>query len=100
MFVIYFIAALRRDAYELLLKDFSDKLDDKGADSMSTAHMVSKTIFFHETDVIKDNNVKEAHIFINTKEIQKLKTLNAAQQQWPGAKEGKISVRGRTALSV
>ena len=55
MFVIYFMAALPRDAYKLILKDFCDKLGEKGADSMSVTEMVSKTTLFYETDVIKDN---------------------------------------------
>jgi hypothetical protein len=67
----------------------SDKLDDKGADSMSITNMVSKIIFFYETDIINDNKIKEAHNIINTKETKKLKTLNAAQQKWLGAKEQK-----------
>jgi len=67
MFVIYFMQALPRDAYRLLLKYFSDRLADKGADSPSIANMVSSTIFFYETDVIKDNKIKEAHSIISTK---------------------------------
>jgi hypothetical protein len=63
MFVIYFRQALPRDAYRLLLKDFSDDHDDKGADSLSITNMVSNTVFFYETDVIK-----EAHSIIITKE--------------------------------
>jgi len=94
MFVIYFMATLAIDAYKLLLKDFSNKLDEKGADSMSITEMVSKTILFYETDVIKDNKLKEANNLINTKEIKKLKSRNAAQQKWLGAKGGNISKRG------
>jgi hypothetical protein len=79
MFVICFMQALPRDAYRLLLKYFSDKLDDKGADSLSITNMVSSTIFFYETDFIKDNKIKEAHSIISTKELKKMKILNAAQ---------------------
>jgi len=75
MLVIYFMQALPRDAYRLLLKDFSDKLDDKGADSLNIANMVTATIFFYETDVIKDNKIREANNLINTKEIKKRKNL-------------------------
>ena len=82
MFVIYFMQALPRDAYRLLLKDFSDRLDDKGADSLSITNMVTSTIFFYETDVIKDNKIREANNLINTKEIKKLKSLNATQHKW------------------
>ena len=96
MFVIYFMQALPRDAYRLLLKDFSDRLDDTGADSLSIANMVSSTIFFYETDVIKDNRIKEAHSIISTKELKNIKTLNAAQQKWLGTKGGKITKRGGT----
>ena len=87
------MAALPRDAYNLLLKDFSDKIDEKGADSMNITEMVSKTIFFYETDVIKDNKRKEANNLINTKEIKKLKSLNAAQQKWR-AKGGNFAKKG------
>jgi hypothetical protein len=48
MFVIYFMAALPRDAYKLLLNDFSDKLDDKGANSMSITNMVSKNVLLRK----------------------------------------------------
>jgi hypothetical protein len=41
---------------------------------------VTSTIFFYETDVIKDNTIKEAHSIISTKELKKIKTLNALMQ--------------------
>ena len=63
MLVIYSLHALPRDAYRLLLKDVSDRLDDKGADSLSITNMVYNTVFFYETDVIK-----EAHSIIINKE--------------------------------
>jgi hypothetical protein len=61
MFVTYFMLVLTRDAYRLLLIDFSDKLDDNGAGSMRITNMVSNTMLFYETDVIKDNKIKGAH---------------------------------------
>ena len=61
--------------------------------------MVSSTIFFYETDVIKDNRIKEAHSIISTNELKNIKTLNAAQQKWLGTKGGKITKRGGTCTS-
>ena len=70
-FVIYSMQALPRYAYRLLLKDFSGKHDDNVADTMSITNMVSRTMFFYETDVVKDNNIKRAHSIFSTKEIKK-----------------------------
>jgi hypothetical protein len=48
MLVIYSLHALPRDAYRLLLKDVSDRLDDKGADSLSITNMVSSTMLLRD----------------------------------------------------
>ena len=82
MLIILFMQALPREAYKLLLKDFTDRLDEKGVNSLSIANMVISTKFFYETDVIKDNKNRQANSLMNNKEIKKMKTLNAAQQNW------------------